>query len=125
MTLREKLEFLRKVMDADVIDVDIEAVKNKGLELSQNIGLSGECKAEARKNLENARLAALKALEGKISPSVLLKMAEASCADQVAMYEYADRINAGITHQLDYLRSVLSLHKEERKAEAQNSQFTP
>ena len=124
MTLREKLEFLRKVMDADVIDVDIEAVKNKGLELSQNIGLSGECKAEARKNLENARLAALKALEGKISPSVLLKMAEASCADQVAMYEYADRINAGITHQLDYLRSVLSLHKEERKAETQNSQFS-
>lgn len=124
MTLREKLEFIRKSMDVDVKDVDIDSVKNKGLELSQLIGLSAECKAEARRNMENARLAALKALDGKISPSVLLKMAEASCADQVAILEYADRINAGLVHQLDFLRSVISLHKEERKAEAQNSHFS-
>lgn len=115
MNLTEKLEAIRTLLDVNTSDVDIESVVNHGKELASMIGLSAECKSEARRNLENARLSSLKILSGdkKVTPSILLKMADGACADQVAQYEYADRLNAGITHQLDFIRSVLSLHKTE------------
>jgi hypothetical protein len=114
MTLKDKLDSIRKALDADVIDVDIEALVNKGKALAQLIGLSAECKSIAKKNLEKSRVSAVASLATrKLPPSVLLKLAEAECAEQIADYEYADRLNAGITHQLDFYRSVISLHKTE------------
>lgn len=114
MTLTEKLESIRKTIDIDVTNCDIDSVVEKGKSLSQLIGLSAECKSEARRDLETSRLVALQNLmRDKISPSVLIKMADATCAEELANFEYADRLNAGITHQLDYYRSVISLHKAE------------
>lgn len=122
MSLSEKLESIRKAIDTDVTGVDIDSLVEQGKMLASLIGLSAECKAEARRKLENARLIALKSLMGdKITPSVLLKMADAVCSDQIYEYEYADRLNAGITHQLDYYRSVISLHKVELENTNKNS----
>lgn len=122
MTLTEKLESIRQAIDTDVSGVDIDSLVEHGKHLSSLIGLSAECKAEARKNLENARLIALKSLMGdKISTNVLLKMADSVCSDQLYNFEYADRLNAGITHQLDYYRSVISLHKVELENSMKNS----
>lgn len=113
-TLKEKLNSVRALIDVDVTGVDIDSVIEKGKQLSQMIGLSAECKAAARKELDNARLSAVIQIENKgYSPSVMLKIAEAMCADEAAVFEYADRLNAGITHQLDFYRSVISLHKSE------------
>lgn len=122
MRLSEKLESIRTAIDADVMGVDIDSVVEKGKALSQLIGLSAECKANARRNLENARLIALKALQGQkgLTPSVLMKMADASCADEIRAFEYADRLNAGIVHQLDYYRTVISLHKTELETSMKN-----
>lgn len=117
MNLNQKLNAIRALLDTDVKDVDMDSIKNKGLSLTQMIGLSAECKAEARKNLEKARLTAIKALrDDGITPSVLMKMVDGSCADELSAFEYADRLNAGITHQLDFLRSVISLHKQEMQS---------
>lgn len=114
MTLKEKLNSIRALIDADVTGVDIDSLIEKGKQLSQMIGLSAECKAAARKELDNARLAAIIQIENKnYPPSVMLKIAEAMCSDESSVFEYADRLNAGITHQLDYYRSVISLHKTE------------
>lgn len=114
MTLAEKLNAIREAIDVDIVGLDIDSVVEKGKSLSQLIGLSAECKAIARKNLESARLSAIqKLLEDRLSPSVMLKMADAMCADQYQKFEYADRLNAGITHQLDYYRTVISLYKTE------------
>jgi hypothetical protein len=113
-SLKDKLNSIRSLVDADVRDVDITCVIDKGLQLTQMIGLSSECKAEAKKEVENALLAAIIKIENnKYPPSVMLKIANAMCADELDIFEYADRLNAGITHQLDYLRSVISLHKTE------------
>lgn len=114
MTLTERLDFVRSCIDKDVTGCDIETVVEKGKELSQLIGLSAECKSEARQLLERARLDAIKEL-AKLgyTPSLVLKMADGICADYIGTFEYADRLNAGITHQLDYYRSVISLHKTE------------
>jgi hypothetical protein len=113
MNLTEKLEAIRKLLDVNTTDVDIESVVNHGKELASMIGLSAECKSEAKRNLENARLIALKMPSKGVPPSILSKMIDASCADQIAQFEYADRLNAGITHSLDFIRSVMSLHKIE------------
>lgn len=114
ITLKEKLNSIRALIDADVTGVDIDSLIEKGKKLSQMIGLSAECKAASKKELESARIAAIIQIENKhYSPSVMLKIADAMCADELAQYEYADRLNAGITHQLDYYRTVISLHKTE------------
>lgn len=114
MTLKEKLDFIRAEIDKDVVGVDIESVVEKGKAISQLVGLSAECKAEAKKKLESRRLLEVMKLESrKYPPSVLLKLAESACADEIELYEYADRLNAGIAHQLDYYRTVISLHKTE------------
>lgn len=113
MTLREKLDSIRKAIDVDITSCDIESVVEKGKTLAQLIGLSAECKAAARRNLELARAKAIYALPNVKSPILVLKLADATCADEIADFEYADRLNAGITHQLDYYRSVISLHKTE------------
>lgn len=114
MNLTEKLEAIRKLLDVNTTDVDIESVVNHGKELASMIGLSAECKAEAKRNLERARLIAIKSrMNEGIGPSLLLRMADATCHDELYQFEYADRLNAGITHQLDFIRSVISLHKME------------
>lgn len=113
-TLKEKLNSIRTMIDADVCGVDIDSVVEKGKQLAQMFGLSAECKADARKELELARMAAIIQMEKKqYSPSILLKVADAMCAEELKNYEYADRLNAGITHQIDFYRTVISLHKSE------------
>lgn len=114
MSLKEKLNSIRTLIDQEVNRQDIDAVTDKGQKLSNMIGLSAECKAEDRKEYETAKLGAIIQIESKkYPPSVLLKIAEAMCADELEQYEYADRLNAGITHSLDFLRSIISLYKEE------------
>lgn len=115
MTLKEKLDSIRVALDADVSGgVDIDSVIEKGKALAQLIGLSAECKADAKRALERSRVLAFATLTGKkLPPSVLNKLVDAECADQIRDFEYADRLNAGIVHQLDYYRSVISLYKTE------------
>lgn len=113
VTLKEKLDSIRVALDADVTGVDISSVVDKGKALAQLIGLSAECKAESRRVLERSRAIAFNKFPSTTPPSVLMKLIESECADEIHDFEYADRLNAGITHQLDYYRSVISLHKTE------------
>jgi hypothetical protein len=113
-TLKEKMDSIRAALDADVTGVDIDSLVEKGKALAQLIGLSAECKAEAKAKLEKARLHALLIHDTKKrTPTIIMKYVEADCANEISDFEYADRLNAGITHQLDYYRSVISLHKTE------------
>jgi hypothetical protein len=113
-TLKEKLDCIRASIDKDLSNCVIDDVVEQGKRLSQLIGLAAECKAEARRQLERSRVISLASMSGKkLSPSVLLKIAESECSDELFNYEYADRLNAGISHQLDYYRTIISLHKTE------------
>lgn len=113
-TLREKMIAIRDLLDVDTKELAIPSLVAHGQDLAAMIGLSAEVKSEARRNLENTRLAALKGLnDNKVATSIIMKMADGACADQHAQLEYADRLNAGIVHQLDFIRTVISLHKTE------------
>lgn len=114
ISIGTKLKAIRDLVEVDVSDCDVDDVEKHGKRLAAIIGLSAETMADAKKRLDLRLLQAIKQLEGKnYPPSVLLKLAQAECAEEAATYDYADRLNAGITHQLDFYRSVLSKYKAE------------
>lgn len=121
MNLKDKLQSIRELIDVETFEADVDAVSRHAQELAAMLGLSAECKAEARRKVEESRLIALRAIIGdkKITPSVMLKMADGAIAEELQIFEYADRLNAGLTHKMDLLRSVISL----RKTELENSRF--
>ena len=121
MKLSDKLKSIRDLIDVNTNEVDIDSITGHAQDLAAMIGLSAECKAEAKRKVEEARLISLRSLLGdkKVTPSVLLKMADGAIADELYLLEYADRLNAGLTHKLDLLRSVISL----RKTEMENSRY--
>lgn len=114
-SLRDKMIAIRDLLDVPTKELAIESLVAHGKDLAAMIGLSSEVKSEAKGNLERARLTALLMYKGDktVATSIIMKMADGACADQHAQYEYADRLNAGIVHQLDYIRTVISLHKTE------------
>jgi len=112
--LRKNLKAIRDLLDTDVTDCAIESVQNKATMLTQIIGLSAECKAEARRLTELKKLAVLTDIIDKgYAPSLITKMLDAEAATENALYVYADRLNAGITHAIDMLRTSISLYKSE------------
>jgi predicted nucleotidyltransferase len=107
------LNCIRKAIDEDIIDVDIEQQKNKMIALTQLIGLSAECNASAKKILLKKELEVLGTIEKDVAPSKVAKMVNAECYDEGALLEYADRLNSALIHSIDAIRSVLSLYKTE------------
>lgn len=107
------LNSIRELVDQDVIDSDIEMVKNKMIALTQLIGLSAEANASAKKLLHSKELKVLIGIDKSLSPSIQNKMLSAECFEEIALYEYADRLNSALIHSIDALRSVLSLYKTE------------
>lgn len=113
-TIGAKLKAIRDQVEVDLSGCEIDDVENHGKRLAAIIGLSAETMAQAKKQLDLRLLQAIKQLDGKdYPPSVLLKLAQAECAEEAATYDYADRLNAGITHQLDFYRTVISKYKAE------------
>ncbi len=83
------------------------------MRLTQLIGLSSEAKASARKFLHIKEREVLYSMDKKLQPSIQIKILNADCFEEAAMLEYADRLNSAIVHNIDALRSVLSLYKTE------------
>lgn len=115
MNLKESLQSIRDLLDVNTAGVDTDSVAEHAQQLAAMIGLSAECKSEAKRRMEEARLIAIRAVLGekKVTPTICLKMADGAIAEEIKAYDYADRLNAGITHKLDLLRSVISLRKTE------------
>lgn len=94
--------------------IDINKVQEKAVNLTMLFGLSAETKASSKKILHTKELEVLKRITKEaLPPSTMTHMLRAECFDELAMLEYADRLNAAITHSLDTLRSVISLYKQE------------
>ena len=111
---------IRKVLDTEVVSGDIEAINQKLLDLTMLEGLSAETIARAKKVLHFKELTVLNEMEGlSMAPSVQTKTLNARCYEEQALVAYTDRLNAGIHHSQDGLRTIISLYKEEMKASMQ------
>lgn len=114
----EKIAAIRQAIDLDVDLSDTEGMSGKVLMLTRMIGLSAEVKARAFKDLQDARLIAYaKYKSEKLSPNVLKIVIDGETAEAAAKLELSDRLNAGIVHAIDGLRTIISL----RKSEMENS----
>lgn len=114
--ITKALNIIRSVLDSDVMDADIEMKVNKLLKLTQLMGLSAETKASAKKLLGQKEERILEAMSIDLSPSKAIRFLNAKCAEEQAILEYSDRLNAGIVHGIDGIRSVISLYKQEMQS---------
>lgn len=112
--IEKNLGAIRALVDVDLTGCHVDDVVEHGKRLSAMMGLSAECMAAAQRRLQEARLLAIKRYQAEhFPPTVLLKMADGECALEHALYDYADRLNAAISHQVDFFRTVISKYKVE------------
>lgn len=112
--IRDNLKLIQGVIEEPVSKEDIGHAIEKGLKLTELSGLAAECESNAKRIadvklgkclLENSKL--------NLTSSIITKISQGESAEEFALYEYAVRINRFISHSLDFIRSVISLHKEE------------
>lgn len=83
-------------------------------ELSLLTASAAALQANAKKKVLEKECELLKEYQKtSIAPSILMRLITAECSEEVAWLTYAERLNAGMTHALDGLRSSLSFLKSE------------
>jgi hypothetical protein len=113
-TIGEKLKAIRDLVEVDLSEEHIDVLEAHGKRLAAIVGLSAETMAHSKKLYQASLLKAINGLKDSgLSPSVMMKTAQAQCGEDEAVMDYADRLNAGITHQLDFYRTVISKYKAE------------
>lgn len=115
-TFNQKANAIREAIDLEVTQEDLDGLQGKLLRLTTLIGLSAELKARAIADLKRAELMAYASYKSeKLLPSIFKVIIEGETADERGKLELADRLNAGIAHAMEGLRTIISLKKEEMK----------
>lgn len=110
---KKALNFIRELLDKDVMGTDIDSVSGKLISLTQIMGLSAESIASARKILHQKEIVVMQLINTDLPASMQSKKLSAECFEEIALVTYADRLNAAITHNCESLRTVISLYKQE------------
>jgi len=117
--VRNTLFKLQELCDASIEYSNANACLDLLNELSAWIGQSAHLQASAKYYLciaEAAQYAAiLENIEDykNLTSTERKKIAASRCAEYVALYEFAERLNAAITHRCDHLRTFISFAKQE------------
>lgn len=121
---KQALNFIRGLLDTDVMGADIDSVSNKLVSLTQVMGLSSEAMASAKKILHQKEISVLQLINPDLPASMQSKKLSAECFEELALYTYSDRLNAAITHTCESLRTVISLYKQELQSSLIQSKQT-
>lgn len=116
-SLAEKIhEFLKQEVSTD----DIEVAVTRGHELAAYMANTGKCLADAKYHKDAAvsnsvlnRLRDTKAMN--LPASVLNELIKSETKDHNYLVNWFDRLDKECTHQLDWLRTVISKAKEEMR----------
>lgn len=116
--IKDNLSLLCTLIEEPVDREDMGGVVEKGLRLSEMIALGATCESIAKMRADEAYrdqilLVSKSEASKSLSSTAVLKVAQGNASKEFALYEYAVRLNRSASHVLDYLRSVISLHKEE------------
>lgn len=115
-TFNQKANAIRDLLDHDVHHDDMPGLQEKLLKLTALIGLSAELKARAKADLKTAELLAFARHKAeKLTPTMFKIVIEGEAAEEYGKLELADRLNAGLSHCMESLRTIISLKKEEMK----------
>jgi hypothetical protein len=114
LTFNQKASAIRAAIELEVDKDDLDGLQGKLLRLVNLIGLSSEIKARAITDLKTAELLAYaKYKSEKLQPSLFKTVIEGETAEHKGKLELADRLNAGIAHAIEGLRTIISLKKTE------------
>ena len=117
--IKENLEAVRQVLDTPTSPDDIGGIQDKLIALIEVAGLASwtESMAKTLYSLEFglALEMLIEADERKSGPTILAKMAEGKpvVSEARGMVVYSERLGRQISHAMDGLRTIISLHKEE------------
>jgi len=104
---------MQEYLEISVSDEPAE-IEQRGNDLSVYMARSGKLLADAKYHKDRAvKDSILKRLDVNISASALNKLIEADSHDENYYVNWLDRINRTATHQLEWIRSVLSKIKQE------------
>ena len=106
----EKVKVIKAAIELEVASEDLEGLQGKLLRCINLFALSSEMCARATVDLRNAELKVLQEHGTGTGASMRLK---AMTGEEQGKMELADRLNAGLTHCVDGLRSMISLKKIE------------
>lgn len=115
--LRANLQAIRDTIDLDV-GQDIHAQSEKLRDLTNIIGLSAETVATSRKIYAEKYNEVVQSYLNskkyeKHTATILKKLIEGDCSTEQALVDMAERLNAGMVHSIDGIRSIISLYKSE------------
>lgn len=101
-TFSQKANAIRDLLDHDVHQDDMPGLQEKLLKLT---------------SIKRAELIAYASHKSeKLQPTVFKVVIEGECADEYGKLELADRLNAGLTHCMESIRTIISAKKEEMKS---------
>ena len=117
--LLREAEAIQDIIEQPVPE-EIEAIVNWGNELLGYIARTGKMKADARYHLDKKKKSAimdtLREIGKNAMPaSTLNDLIKANCENENYLYEWCERLNRSATHQLDWLRSLVSKEKEQMR----------
>lgn len=112
--IKNNLEVIRKVMDAKAGLDDPQGVATKLEALSNVLGLSAECIAYARKNLDKrlSFLTTAKAYQG-MSATDRKMVFSGEASEEIFMVNYSESLNKDVHYVCESVRSLLSYLKQE------------
>lgn len=118
--IKNNLTVIRQEIDKEV-SVNAEAISeviDKLNRCTNLIGLSAECKAAAKRLiLERQKTHILAQLSDtkftKLSWNLQRQIIDGDLSKENELYEYAERINAGLTHCCQFMTTIISNAKQE------------
>jgi hypothetical protein len=105
-----KVKAIKEAIELEVTQDDLEGLQGKLLKCATLFSLSAEMCARSTVDLRNAELKALQELGESTGIQAKLK---AMTGEEQGRAELADRLNAGLTHTIEALRTMISLKKTE------------
>lgn len=120
LALKKNCDAVRKVIEQEVLQEDPDSLVGKLHDLVNIKGLSAN-------NLANARILWSEALEffytvqmnedgtlpKSIQATVLKELVKAKAGKFESLYEYAERLDKGVSYAIEGLRTMISLYKTE------------
>jgi len=108
----EKVKAIKAAIELYVAPDDLDGLQGKLLRCINLFALSSEMCARATVDLRNAELIVLKEFGTGTGATAMIK---ARTGEEQGKQELADRLNAGLTHTIEALRTMISLKKDEMK----------
>lgn len=109
-------EEIGKSLTEEVIEDDGNAAANRGGILGSYVARTATMLADAKYNQDMAKKVALTTIINErpaLSPSIAVKLADASCAMENRVYTLIERLNRAATHQYSFCVTIISKSKAE------------